>query len=107
MQTIGQLVRALRQLQRLTQSTLATRAGITPQAISDIENEKTQSTAYLPELARALDTTAEYLRYGEAVAEQKTLYLADLDRIIDLISTGRLDARAVKAIRQLAESLSL
>lgn len=67
MNTIGERIRALRQARRLSQAQVARAAGITPQAVSDIETGKTQNPAYLSELARALGTTAEYLRAGARV----------------------------------------
>ena len=83
------------------------RRGITPQAVSDLETGKTQATAYLSEVARALGTTAEYLRYGDAVREEAPTYQADLDKITEIVTTGRLEPREVKALRQLAETLAL
>ena len=53
MNTIGERIRALRQARRLSQAQVARAAGITPQAVSDIETGKTQNPAYLSELARA------------------------------------------------------
>ena len=68
---------------------------------------KTQATAYLSEVARALGTTAEYLRYGDAVRETAQTYQADLDKITEIITTGRLEPKEIKAVRQLAETLAL
>lgn len=107
MNTIGQRIRALRLARRRTQTQVARAAGITPQAVSDLETGKTQATAYLSEVARALGTTAEYLRYGDAVREEAPTYQADLDKITEIVTTGRLEPREVKALRQLAETLAL
>lgn len=107
MNTIGHRIRALRLARRMSQAQVAKAAGITSQAVSDLEIGKTQATAYLSELARALDTTAEYLRYGDTVRETAPAYQADLDKITEIVTTGRLEPREVKAIRQLAETLAL
>ncbi|MCU0806411.1 MAG: helix-turn-helix domain-containing protein [Candidatus Contendobacter sp.] len=107
MNTIGQRIRALRQLRRMTQTQVAQAAGITPQAVSDIEIGKTKAPAYLSELARALNTTAEFLRYGDEIREPAPTYQADLDKITEIVTTGRLEPKEVKAIRQLAETLAL
>ena len=107
MNTLGERLRALRRLQRMTQTQVAQAAGITPQAVSDLETGKTQATAYLSELARALNTTAEFLRYGDEIREVAPTYQADLDKISEIVTTGRLEPREVKAIRQLAETLAL
>lgn len=107
MNTIGERIRALRQARRLSQAQVARAAGITPQAVSDLETGKTQNPAYLSELARALGTTAEYLRYGDAVRETAQTYQADLDKITEIITTGRLEPKEIKAVRQLAETLAL
>lgn len=107
MNTIGQRIRALRQARRMNQTQVARAAGITPQAVSDLETGKTQATGYLSELARALGTTAEYLRYGDAIRETTPAYQADLDAITEIVTTGRLEPKEVKAIRQLAETLAL
>ena len=107
MNTLGARIRSLRRLRRMTQTQVAQMAGITPQAVSDLETGKTQTTGYLSELARALDTTAEFLRYGDAIRETTPAYQADLDKITEIVTTGRLDPKEVKAIRQLAETLAL
>jgi transcriptional regulator with XRE-family HTH domain len=107
MNALGNRIRALRKERRISQARLAEAAGITPQAVSDIETGKTLATGYLSELARALDTTAEYLRYGDHVGETPPTYQTDLQKINEIVTTGRLDPKEVKAIRQLAESLSV
>jgi transcriptional regulator with XRE-family HTH domain len=107
MNTLGQRIRALRRERRISQTELARAAGITPQAVSDIETGKTQATGYLSELARALGTTAEFLRYGDRVGESPPTYQTDLEKINEIVTAGRLDPKEVKAIRQLAESLAL
>ena len=107
MTTLGQRIRALRKARKMTQTQLADAAGIISQAVSDLEIGKTQTTGYLSELARALGTTAEYLRYGEQVAELAPTYQTDLDKINEIVRAGRLDPREIKAIRALAEALAL
>jgi transcriptional regulator with XRE-family HTH domain len=107
MNTLGQRIRSLRKLRRLTQNQLAEEAGITAQAVSDLEIGKTHNTGYLPQLARALGTTAEYLRYGEQVAEPAPAYQTDLDKINEIVRAGRLEPNDIKAIRQLTETLAL
>jgi len=107
MNELGQRIRALRRGRGLTQAQLAAVAGITSQAVSDLEIGKTQTTGYLSELARALGTTAEFLRYGNHISESPPIYQADLEKLNELVTTGRLDAKEVKAIRQLAETLAL
>lgn len=106
METIGKRVRTLRIAKRMSQATLAEKVGISPQAISDIERDSTAATHRLAELARALETTAEWLKYGDQVREHAPAYRADLDRIHHLISTGRLDDKAVGAVRALVEKLA-
>lgn len=107
MNTIGQRIRTLRKAREWSQEQLAGAAGITPQAISDLETGKTANSAYLPEIARALNSTAEYLRYGDQVRDSAPTYQADLDKITEIFVTGRLEPKEVQAIRQLAETLAL
>jgi transcriptional regulator with XRE-family HTH domain len=90
----------------MSQQTLGDAVGVSAQAISDLERGVTQATAYLAEVARALGSTAEYLRYGDEIRETQPHYRADLDRITEMITTGQIDAKSVKALRQIAETLA-
>lgn len=103
MDTIGDRVRTLRKLRKLSQQALGKMAGITSQAVSDIERGASETSAYLPELARALGTNAEYLRYGDT---GRPSHLDDLDRIGEIVKTGRLSPKVIRALRKLAEDLA-
>jgi transcriptional regulator with XRE-family HTH domain len=103
MDTIGGRVKALRLLRKWNQQQLGEMAGTTSQTVSNIERGATEASKLLPELARALGTSAEYLRYGDA---GRPAHLDDLDRINEIIMNGRLPPKTVRALRNLAENLA-
>ena len=62
--TIGDRVRQQRRKLGLTQAALAIKAGVTQGAVSGLENGRNESSIALPEIAKALNTTVEYLITG-------------------------------------------
>lgn len=66
MSSLGERIRELRLARRLTAEQLATKAGISQGAISQVENGITRTVAgdNLVRIARALGTSAEYLMLG-------------------------------------------
>ncbi len=63
---MGDRIREQRQLLELTQGQLAKRAGVTASFIGHIERaEKVQSLETVARLSRALNTTMEWLVFGE------------------------------------------
>ena len=103
MDTVGSRVKALRKLRKFSQQTLAKMAGTTSQTVSDIERGASEASKWLPDLARALGTSAEYLRYGDT---GRPAHLDDLAAINEIIRSGRLPPKAVRALRNLAETLA-
>ena len=103
MDTVGSRVKALRKLRKYSQQQLGKLAGTSSQTVSDIERGASEASKWLPDLARALGTSAEYLRYGDAGHPQ---HLDDLAVIAELIRTGKLQPKVVRALRNLAEVLS-
>jgi transcriptional regulator with XRE-family HTH domain len=65
MQTLAERVAALRSARSWSQSELARRSGVTQQNVNSVELGKVKRPRYTHELARALDTTVEYLLTGK------------------------------------------
>ena len=65
--TLGRRIQALRRDQALTQEALAERMGVSPQAVSKWENDQScPDILSLPQMARELHTTVDYLLTGES-----------------------------------------
>lgn len=70
--TCGDRVRDVRNRLGLSQSSLARKANLSQAAISKIENNDTDNSKYISQVARALNTTMDYLIYGdEYIHKQK------------------------------------
>ena len=81
-QTVGRRIRKLRLEQNMTQETLGEYAGISPAALSYIENgRKHVSLDSLSAIAYALGVTVDALLYG-SVEHVTTRYGTDLDEIL-------------------------
>ncbi len=65
--TLGRRIQALRKEQALTQDALAERMDVSPQAVSKWENDQScPDILSLPQLARELHTTVDFLLTGES-----------------------------------------
>lgn len=65
--TFGRRIQTLRKEQAFTQDALAERMGISPQAVSKWENDQScPDILSLPQLARELHTTVDFLLTGES-----------------------------------------
>lgn len=64
MATLGENLKALRKMRKLTQKELAKRSGVKQSVISDLETGVAKTTGSIIELANALWVTAEELRKG-------------------------------------------
>lgn len=70
---VGQRIKSLRQLKKMTLRELAQRVGISISFLSDIENGRSNpSLERLMEIAEALDTTVSYLLGEDAKTEEPT-----------------------------------
>jgi transcriptional regulator with XRE-family HTH domain len=94
---IGRRIRALRDERRWSQADLARRAStagghaVTQQNVADYELGKAQRPRYLPEIARAFNTTVEALRGQErpAAAASATAFEAPMIPVIGTAAAGR------------------
>ncbi len=62
---LGERLRIARTIQHLTQEELATKVHITKQALQRIESGNTRKSKYLPDLARVLDISLDWLMYND------------------------------------------
>lgn len=65
MLTRGQRVRTRRREKGMSQNTLARLAGITQPAISALENDHYEGSTAFPAIARALETTVDWIETGD------------------------------------------
>ena len=65
MSTLGSRLRQAREAAKLSQSALARRIGVSPQAIQHIEAEKSVTSRYVVQLAGSLGVSASWLATGE------------------------------------------
>lgn len=68
MDDLGKRIRRRRESLGLDQVTLAKRAGISQPTLANLESGKNQKTRFLAEIARELNTTAEWLSSGDEKA---------------------------------------
>lgn len=87
-QNVGSLIAALRKAKGITQSELGERIGVSFQAVSKWERGETlPDTSILPDLAKILETSIDYILTGsEKTAEYKgRLSVADMKKGLDCI----------------------
>lgn len=65
MDSLGKRIKTRREELELDQVELARRAGVSQPTLANLESGKNQRTKFLPELARALGVSAEWLDTGE------------------------------------------
>jgi len=87
MTTRGQRIKQRRKELGLTQGDLADLAKVSQQLVSKLENDLIDATRAPFSLARALDTSAEWLEYGDIMGarEDTTVYHAGDDGLFDEI----------------------
>lgn len=71
MNSFGSRVRALRERRQIKPKDLASLTGIAYSTLKDIENERQHSTTKLPNLVRALQTSAKYLESGKGDPDER------------------------------------
>lgn len=76
-QTIGDRVRRCRKQKLWSQAMLAKESGVAQATISYIENNTSDQSRYLPQVARALQVSSEYLYYGQDYIDRKKGQLED------------------------------
>jgi transcriptional regulator with XRE-family HTH domain len=106
-ETIGMRIRKLRKAKGLKQRHLAEAAGCSLNNISLIEQGKTEASRFLPVIAKALDTTAEYLVDGDQVNDSRITYRACVARIGELAETGRITLPQIQSLTGMAEAMAL
>ncbi len=67
--TLGERLRSARETANLSQSELARKVGLSPQAIQHIESDKTVRTRYVNQIAGVLSVSALWLESGEGQRE--------------------------------------
>ncbi|QLY77837.1 helix-turn-helix domain-containing protein [Clostridium intestinale] len=71
MSTIGKRILKLRKQKKLSQEALGKKANVSDTYIGKLEKDKANATLkVLEDIADALETTVNYLRYGESPIEQ-------------------------------------
>ncbi len=81
-ETFGERVRRLRGELGVSQAELARLSGLSPGTIGDIEQGMQQGTRKIDLLAKALQTTPEYLRYGRGPAHPHRSNLVSADETL-------------------------
>ncbi|TVR60866.1 MAG: XRE family transcriptional regulator [Candidatus Competibacteraceae bacterium] len=105
--TTGARVRQLRLARDWSMEDLAARVGCTANTINLLEHATTRQSRFLPQIAKALGTTVEWLVRGDrCVAEESASYRPVLTRIHELAESGRLTLPQVKSLGQLAETFA-
>ena len=69
--TIGDRVRQCRKLKRWSQDRLAKEAQVTQATISHMENNISDQSKYLPQVAKALSVSSEYLLSGQEYIDKQ------------------------------------
>ena len=75
--TIGDRVRQCRTQKKWSQATLAKEAGVAQASISYIENNTSDQSKYLPQIAKALQVSNDYLLYGQDYIDKNKGDLSD------------------------------
>lgn len=75
--TCGDRVREIRSRLGMSQSALAKKSGLSQAAISKIENNATDSSKFIGEVAKALNTSSDFLIYGDEFVRQQSGTLND------------------------------
>lgn len=88
--TMGDRVRELRKGLNITHAELAKRVGVAPGTIGDIEQGTQRRSSYIDLLAKALNTTAAYLRDGKGSSPDASTFGEIDDRERSLIDKFRL-----------------
>jgi len=74
MSTVGNRILNLRKAKKLSQEALANMAGISDTYVGKLEKNNANATAkVLDNIANALDTTVNYLMYGEEKTKEKIM----------------------------------
>lgn len=69
--TVGDRVRQCRKLKRWSQEKLAKEAQLTQATISHVENNISDQSKYLPQIAKALNVSSEYLLSGQEYIDKQ------------------------------------
>jgi len=75
--TCGDRVRDIRTRLGMSQAALAKKASVSQAAISKIENNDTDNSKYIAQVAKALNTTSDFLIYGDQYIKQQSGSLKD------------------------------
>jgi transcriptional regulator with XRE-family HTH domain len=96
MDTLGKRIKTRREELELDQVELARRAGVSQPTLANLESGKNQRTKFLPELARALNVSVEWLDTGSGAKEtvrQMKVYSGEqedeeprMDDVIELLA---------------------
>jgi transcriptional regulator with XRE-family HTH domain len=92
MDTVGKRVRYARTQAGMTQQQLADRVGVSREAISLLEHDKSRSTKKAMEIAKALDVSPGWLLWGDKQLDRLTPEILQL--ALDL-SEAPVETRAV------------
>jgi transcriptional regulator with XRE-family HTH domain len=102
--TIGQRVKGLREMMKLSQSGLAKKAGVSQATVSDYENDEVREhrAHILMKLAAALETTTDYIVNGTGAATISDAE-TDKDRLVEAFD--KLNAAERSAIIAAAQGM--
>ena len=121
MKTIGARVAYARTAKQWSQSELARRIGVQPQAIQQIESNRTKRSRYLPDIAKVTGFELDWLLTGigsprsrkdastEPVSRQELSHFIQhfADTVAAAVAAGRLDADTLELLERLLEKLTL
>ena len=103
--TVGDRVRECRRSRKWSQAELAKRASVSQVTISHVENNMSDQSKFLPQLASALGVSSEYLLSGKEYIEKNKGSLEDFVVIV-VTHQGRYQARRSIALSPSLVSLA-
>lgn len=87
MSTIGERIKTLRKIKKLTQKDIATKVGVSAAAVLHWEKDvNTPKLEYLNILAPMLDSTIDYIMYGKEESSENTKEFRPVTRMLPVLT---------------------
>lgn len=103
---VAENIKALRQRQKLSQAGLAAAAGVSQQVISQLENNKNESTKYLPQIAKALGVSPMEIDPDYIVEWHATIKVAVKQAVAENVAAPSIRSAVERALAEAFQSLS-